>query len=173
MLRVHLGEPHSDWEGYVEEYVPDAGWHLSFMGGEEAIRRKWAAYSHQENNTDLDRHPGHLERCFHYGVHFTGRLTLTKLATVEPALATLAAVRGDYFRFEPAPSRFMARAFAAWTWLRKRGVPDVIRRPVDDSDRVLVALSPLLVLAGWIAQARRALRRTRPWPPERPWREGT
>lgn len=170
MLRVHLGEPHSDWEGYVEDYVPDAGWHLSFMGGEEAIRRKWAAYSHQEHNTDLDRWPGHLERCFRYGVHFTGRLTLTKLPVVEPQLATLARVRPDFFRFEPAPSRRRARAFATWTWLRKRRIPAALRQAVDDSDRLLFALSPLLLLAGLVARARRRLQR-KSWPPERRWTE--
>lgn len=170
MLRVHLGEPHSDWDGYVEEFVPNAGWHLSFMGGEHAVRRKWEAYSHQENNTPIDLRPGHLERCFTYGVHFTGYTLLKKLPVVEPELETLSLVQPNFFRFEPPPPPSLARAVQTWTWLRrKRWVPDALRRAVDGSDQLLALGRPILLPIGAAASARRRFRRRDRWPAEREW----
>jgi beta-1,4-mannosyl-glycoprotein beta-1,4-N-acetylglucosaminyltransferase len=170
MLRVHFGEPHSDWEGYIEDYVRDAGWHLSFLGGEEAVRRKWAAYSHQENNNEIDRFPGHLERCFRYGVHFDGRVLLSKLPHVEPALGTLEQVRSDFFRWEKSPSLVAARVVRGWTWLRRKGlVPPRARSAVDSSDRMLFLLAPVLLLLDTIVTAQRRMRPGRPWPEQREW----
>jgi beta-1,4-mannosyl-glycoprotein beta-1,4-N-acetylglucosaminyltransferase len=168
-LRVLFGEPHSEWQGYVEEYVPDAGWHLSFLGGAEAIRNKWSAYAHQENNTAIDRRPGHLERCFKFGVHFTGRALLQKQRLVDPGLGTLAEVRPDFFRYERQPWRPMALAVMSWTWLRRKPLPEGIRRLVDGSDGLLLLCAPLLLALQGLAALRRQWRRSPPWPVSRPW----
>lgn len=34
------------------EFIPDAGWHFTFMGGKEQIKKKIEAYGHQEYNND-------------------------------------------------------------------------------------------------------------------------
>lgn len=174
MLRVHLGNPHKEWEGYVEEYLDDAGWHVSFLGGEDAVRRKWAAYSHQEFNTGVDAYPGHLERCFRYGVHFQGRVLLRKLTVVEPELQVLARMSPGFVRVEPAPSWAAARAYRGWTWLRRhRRFPVGLRRLVDDRGAVRTALLPALLVLDLVLAGKR---RAEPAPerfPERPWRAGS
>jgi hypothetical protein len=55
MARVLLGEPHEEWHGFVQHQVPDAGVHLSWLGGRDTVRRKLAAHSQQEWNTDVVR----------------------------------------------------------------------------------------------------------------------
>lgn len=173
MLRVHFGEPHSDWEGYVEEYLPDAGWHLSFMGGEAAVRRKWAAYSHQENNTELDRRPGHLERCFRYGVHFTGAALLVKQQEVEPELASLQRARPDLFRFDKPSNWWLSRAVMSWTWLRrKEQVPERLRRSLDESTVLLALVAPGLWALHGAARAKKRFRGRSSFPTRRPWEPG-
>ena len=149
MLWVHLGDTHKDFDGYVEDYLPDAGWHLSFLGGAEAIRSKWAAYSHQEYNTVVDRHPGHLERCFRHGTHFQGRAQLRKIsrADLDPHLLTFEALRPDFFRFEAETSSYAQRTYRSWTWLRRTfTLWRPLRVLMDDRPLVFWAVSPALLL---------------------------
>nr|WP_290512550.1 hypothetical protein [Aeromicrobium sp.] len=173
MLRVHLGSPHSDWDGYIEEYVSDAGWHLSFMGGPRAVRRKLMAYSHQEHNTDADAFPGHLERCFDHGVHFLGSVLLTKLrrSEMDAELLTLGREQPDMLRFEDPRSGASRRAFRTWTWLRRSGrVPQTSRSWLDRHPSVLRAVlgAPLLLLD--LARTLKRRRTTQPsWPTSRQW----
>lgn len=170
MLRVHLGNSHGDWDGYVEEFVPDAGWHLSFLGGPDAIRRKWAAYSHQDFNTGVDAYPGHLERCLRHGVHFQGRILLRKLTVVSEESRRLASLRADFLRIDKPTFSPAARAYRGWTWARRHpAMPAWLRRTVDDHAVVRCLLSPM----GWLLDvALNVRRRWRPQPrpfPERQW----
>jgi beta-1,4-mannosyl-glycoprotein beta-1,4-N-acetylglucosaminyltransferase len=172
MLRVHLGEPHREWDGYVEEFVPDAGWHLSFLGGEQAIRSKWAAYAHQEFNNSVDAQPRHLEQCFATGVHFQGRELLRKLPREEVSaeLQSLDAVRADFFRYEQNAARWRAISYLNWTWMRReRRFPAFLRRPVDRSRVLLGCLTPLLLLVHAVRRVRRRSHEPRRWIVEREW----
>ena len=167
MLWVHLGDTHKNFDGYVEDYLPDAGWHLSFLGGADAIRTKWAAYSHQEYNTVVDRHPGHLERCFRHGTHFQGRAQLHKIsrADLDPHLLTFEALRPDFFRFEPETSSYAQRAYRSWTWLRRTfTLPERFRLAVDDRTVVLWALSPMLYLLDLVLVVARQVKKPAQFP---------
>ena len=149
MLWVHLGDTHTSFDGYVEDFLPDAGWHLSFLGGADMIRTKWAAYSHQEYNTRVDRHPGHLERCFRHGTHFQGRAQLRKIsrADLDPHLLTFELLRPDFFRFEPETSDYARRSYRSWTWIRRTfTLPERLRLLMDDRPVVFWATSPGLYL---------------------------
>ena len=167
MLWVHLGDTHKNFDGYVEDYLPDAGWHLSFLGGAEAIRTKWAAYSHQEYNTIVDRHPGHLERCFRHGTHFQGRAQLRKIsrADLDPHLLTFEAVRPDFFQFEDETSDYARRSYRSWTWLRRTfTLPERLRLAVDDRPAVLWALSPALYLLDVVLALARQVKKPAQFP---------
>jgi len=47
------------WKGRT---LPDAGWHFSYMGGTERIRKKIAAYAHQEFNNPRFTDADHISR---------------------------------------------------------------------------------------------------------------
>jgi beta-1,4-mannosyl-glycoprotein beta-1,4-N-acetylglucosaminyltransferase len=175
MLWVHLGDTHQNFAGYVEEFIPDAGWHLSFLGGVDAIRAKWAAYSHQEYNTEVDRAPGHLERCFRYGVHFQGRILLRKIPRTEthPVLLKLERVREDFFRFEAPPPVLARRAYRGWTWLRRMlPLPHRLRVAIDSHRVLYLLISPLLLLVDMALAGIRRVRSRRPLYESRRWEPG-
>jgi hypothetical protein len=172
MLWVHLGDTHSNFDGYVEEYLPDAGWHVSFLGGEQAVRAKWASYSHQEYNTEVDRAPGHLERCFRYGVHFQGRVLLEKLRhdEVDPGLLSLKEIRPDFFRFEKPAHPAARRSYRAWTWLRRTyRVPAPLRVAVDRHGVLYLLCSPFLLVLDAALETARRIRRRRSQFASVPW----
>jgi hypothetical protein len=147
---------------FVEEYVPDAGWHLSFLGGAETIRRKLAAYSHQELNTDATRREPYLENCLRYGAHFAGWAPVRKRGRneLDPELSTLASRRPALFDFTPATSRAATLTWCGWAWVRRR-LPGRLVAWFDGHPRaVFLLLGPLLLPMQAVRDARR--RRTGP-----------
>jgi beta-1,4-mannosyl-glycoprotein beta-1,4-N-acetylglucosaminyltransferase len=59
-------------------FVPDGGWHLSYMGGEKAIRNKVENFSHQELNSDEFKSPDHIAECLKTGADLFNRGTVTE-----------------------------------------------------------------------------------------------
>ncbi len=162
-VRGTLGERLPDDECFVEDYVPDAGWHLSFLGGPDAVVAKLAAYSHQELNTDANRREAYLRACLRYGVHFAGWTALRRrrAAALDPALADLAVAEPDLFDLSTRPTPLRGRAWCAWAWLRHR-MPHRLTAWADDHPGALLAVAgvPLTL----VQLARDARRRTRPIP---------
>jgi len=162
-VRGTLGERLDDDDRFVEEFVPDAGWHLSFLGGPDAIVSKLAAYSHQELNTGGNRREAFLRACVRYGAHFAGWTTLRRrrAGDLDPELAALASSHPELFDLGTRPTPLRGRAWCAWAWLRGR-VPDRVAAWADAHP------GPFLLLAGaplaLVQAVREARRRTRPEP---------
>jgi beta-1,4-mannosyl-glycoprotein beta-1,4-N-acetylglucosaminyltransferase len=53
--------------------LPDAGWHFSYLGGVERIRRKVGAFSHTELDTPEHTDPDHVARCMAQACDLFGR----------------------------------------------------------------------------------------------------
>ncbi len=165
-IRGTLGETLGDDDRFVEEYVPEAGWHLSFLGGPDAIVAKLAAYSHQELNTGANRREDHLRACFRYGVHFAGWTPLRRrrASELDPELAALAASNPELFDLDTPPTPLRGRAWCAWAWMRHR-VPDRVAAWADahPAPFLLLAGGPL-ALVQVVRDARRRLQRIPRWP---------
>lgn len=171
-VRATLGERLSEDATFVEEYVPDAGWHLSFLGGPEAVVSKLAAYSHQELNTDLNRRMTFLRACFRYGVHFAGWTTLRRRRAhaLDPELSALASSNPELFDLTARPTPLRALAWCCWAWLRPR-LPDRLVAQVDaHPGPALLLAGPLLVLVQLAREARRRLELEPRWPPAKEFR---
>jgi beta-1,4-mannosyl-glycoprotein beta-1,4-N-acetylglucosaminyltransferase len=162
-IRGTLGERLREDDRFVEEYVPDAGWHLSFLGGPDAIVAKLAAYSHQELNTAANRDEPYLRACHRYGVHVAGwtHLRRRRAGDLDPGLAALAAERPELFDLEIPPMPLRSRAWCAWAWLRPR-VPASVRHLVDSHPGAALAL--LGVPLASVQLVRDARRRVAPLP---------
>jgi hypothetical protein len=122
--------------------------------------RKFDAYSHQEYNTARNRRFAHLERCIAYGVYFTGRDMLRRLAPSEldPLLTRLQEFRPGWFNFDPPPAWVKGHAYCGYTWLRQaRFVPDALVDTLDEHPDVVTG--PGAPLFAGIDSARRALDR--------------
>jgi hypothetical protein len=52
--------------------VPDAGWHLSYIGSTDDIVRKLTSFSHSEYSTEVWTSQRHIERCIRLGVRLFG-----------------------------------------------------------------------------------------------------
>ena len=182
MPRVLLGEPHGDWDGFVQHQVPDAGVHLSWLGGPDAVRLKLAAHSQQEWNTDAVRTSPHLEHCFAERVHFQGwPLEVVPLEALDPVRRRLHERRPELFDFARPPARSARRAYLAFTWLLNRGwLPEplhrrLLRRPglVTTWGRPLFAAVDAGIEAARTWRARRPYWKRPvdvPWPGSRPGR---
>jgi beta-1,4-mannosyl-glycoprotein beta-1,4-N-acetylglucosaminyltransferase len=165
-VRGTLGERLSDDARFVEEYVDDAGWHLSFLGGPDAIVAKLAAYSHQELNTGANRREAFLRGCFRYGVHFAGwtRLDRQRASQLDAGLAALAVAEPDLFDLRTEPTPLRGRAWCAWAWLRSR-LPDRITGIGDDHPgALLVVFGVPLLLVQVVRDARRRRQPQARWP---------
>lgn len=162
-VRGTLGVRLADDDRFVEEYVDDAGWHLSFLGGPEAITSKLEAYSHQELNTGGHRREPYLRSCLRYGVHFAGWTALRRRRheQLDPELAALARVHPELFDLETEPTPLRGRAWCAWAWLRSR-LPDGFVARVDRHPRALLLVAGVPLLS--VQLIRDALRRVRPLP---------
>ena len=53
--------------------IADAGWHFSYLGGPEAIRRKIGAYSHTEYDRPEITDAAHIQECMARGADLFGR----------------------------------------------------------------------------------------------------
>jgi beta-1,4-mannosyl-glycoprotein beta-1,4-N-acetylglucosaminyltransferase len=171
-VRGTLGVRLHEDDRFVEEYVPDAGWHLPFLGGPDAIVAKLGAYSHQELNTQGNRREAFLRACVRYGVHFAGWTVLRRrsAAELEPELRELAATHPELFDLVTRPSPLRGRAWCAWAWLRGR-LPDAVVAWADDHPGpfLLVAGAPL-VLVQVLRDLRRRSQPLPRWPPGKEFR---
>lgn len=62
--------------------VPDAGWHVSWLGDAAAARQKLESFSHTEMK-DLLTSPRHLETCVRLGVDLLGRGVLRRVGDAD------------------------------------------------------------------------------------------
>ena len=174
-IRGTLGERLDDDDRFVEEYVPDAGWHLSFLGGPDAVVAKLAAYSHQELNTGANRREAYLRACFRYGAHFAGWSTLRRQRAddLDPELGALAEAHPELFDLTTPPTPLRGRAWCAWAWLRPR-VPDRVGAWVDAHSGPFVVLAGLpLALVQAVRDGRRRMQPLPRWPAGKEFRRSS
>ncbi len=119
--------------------VQNGGWHLSFLGGIDAIVRKIQAYSHQERNTPefLDRK--RLQHALDEGLSVSGaRLMLCPLEEVGYPAEMLAAIRKYPYMVCPpqsVPVRRKLSLLRGWNALKCR----LTRRYFEQRIRFLFA----------------------------------
>jgi hypothetical protein len=172
-VRGTLGERLGDGDRFVEEYVPDAGWHLSFLGGPEAVVTKLAAYSHQELNTGGNRREEFLRGCLRYGAHFAGWSALHRCreGELDEGLAALAVAEPDLFELQLPPMPLRSRAWCAWAWLRSH-LPDGVVAYADRHPRALLVVAGLpLALVQLLREARQRSQPLPRWPAGKEFRQ--
>ncbi len=164
MVRAILGDRHDEWATYVEDYVVDAGRHLSFLGGPAAIRKKLAAYSHQEYNNARFRGPRHLEEVVKRGIQLDGVWALRRLRSSEfdSVIAAIARDHPELINHDRAPRRVWRDAYRLMTRLRTSDRGGFITRSTDGRPWLVDVFSPLLAPVQWAVDHRRA---RHPMPP--------
>lgn len=157
MVRALLGDRHDDWTGYVEDYVPAAGRHLSFLGGADAIRQKLSAYSHQEYDDDRYRGAGHLEQVIRRGIHLDGVFEVRRLPPEEfdEVITAAAEQNEDLVNLTRAPARLRRDAYRLATRLRTTDRARPLTTIASGRAWVVDALSPLLAPMQRLIDARR------------------
>lgn len=117
-------------------WIPDGGWHFSYLGGIEAIRTKIRAYSHQENNyeeyTNLKSIQERIERAFR--TH--------RLIGVEPDDGFPAPIREDRQRYSHLIGPLTPENEAARVLRLAPGLI-LLDRVARFSTRVVTALIPI------------------------------
>ena len=131
LMKNILGEDHDDWDGFRQRIVDGVGVHVSYLGGPDAVRKKFAGHPDTYLNTPRYLRPGYLERCIEHGVHFEGRQLLRRLRLDElpPVLQRAHAIAPHLFDFSPAPRAAAAHALCGYAWLRRS--PRFPQRTVD------------------------------------------
>jgi hypothetical protein len=164
-VRFQLGfiEQEVDRSSFRELVVRSGGWHLSSLGGVDAVRSKMAAYSHQEYNRDEVIGGEHLDRLMRYGVRLDGRHVLTRVdvSQLDPALQRLASLFPSLIDPGPDAPRLARSAYAAFTWLRaSAGLPLPVAEWLDRHHWVVTLgpLTPLLLMLQGALVARRRIR---------------
>jgi beta-1,4-mannosyl-glycoprotein beta-1,4-N-acetylglucosaminyltransferase len=97
-------EHHRKWEvshASTVKRLENAGWHLSYMGGIDAINKKLGEFSHSELDIPKVRDSKYLENCMRLGVDFKGKFILKRLdkTELEPMLQRLEAQWPETFLF--------------------------------------------------------------------------
>jgi beta-1,4-mannosyl-glycoprotein beta-1,4-N-acetylglucosaminyltransferase len=174
MVRVILGEPHLDWDGFVQHQVPAAGVHVSGMGGRAAIDRKLDITAQQEWNRSEVRDHAHLQRCIANRVHFQAwPLEVVPEPELHRVVRRLHEVRPDLFDFDPPPALPGRRAFLAYTWLRNRGALGPVGRLLERRPGLVTGAGrPLFGLADRVLQTGRRRKLRAPYwkaPVDVPW----
>jgi beta-1,4-mannosyl-glycoprotein beta-1,4-N-acetylglucosaminyltransferase len=162
MLLERFGLPNSfDDPTYRDLQLRDAGWHLSFMGGIDAIRKKLNSYSHQEVNLGVFQTGTLLDRCVGLGITLDGRHQLKKerYEELDPPLKKLADAKPHLFRFEAPPAPLALRAYRGYTWATYRHlVPNRLAYHLDGPARWARAVAlPLGLGLDCLLSARRRL----------------
>jgi len=121
LMRCLLGESHNDWDGFRQHIVDGVGVHVSYLGGADAVRKKFRGHPDTYLDTPRSQRPGFIELCIEFGVHFEGRYLLDRLSPQDlpPILQRLRAIAPHLFDFSPAPHGDAARALAGYAWLRQ------------------------------------------------------
>lgn len=155
----HLGDPEGVWDPRwdVDGGLQNAGWHLSYLGGVEAIQKKFREFAHQEYNNERDAAEAHLDRCVRLAVDFRGRWAMDVIAVgdLDPMLARFRAQRPHLFRDEAGPEwkRHLYQSYARARWR----MPSSVARWADNHLALTLALvgAPLIVVDELLHLSRR------------------
>lgn len=131
-MALLMGDARAVWSAENDHLLPDAGYHLSFLGGEEAVAAKLRAYSHQELAGQSFCRQRHIERCVTLGVHVAGGYTIRRRREEQlpPSLRALAEIHPHLFDFRPDASRVVVRLYQAYARMG-RGLPPWLLNVVD------------------------------------------
>jgi beta-1,4-mannosyl-glycoprotein beta-1,4-N-acetylglucosaminyltransferase len=121
-MAVLMGDPDAAWSAQNDHVTPDAGCHLSFMGGGDAVAAKLRAYAHQEFAVPALNRPRHVDRCVRFGVHVAGVYAIRRrrLEQLPSAVRMLAEMHPGLFDFRPGPLRLVVLVYLAYARLRTR-----------------------------------------------------
>lgn len=145
-----LGKPDALWEERTDRMVNHAGWHLSFLGGLDAINKKLGEFSHTEADSLKIRHNKHLENCVRLGVDFSGKFILKPMseAELDPMLRRLQVQWPDTFSFPKRWNFFVAMVYRGYTSLRNQDIlPSQLIEVIDShvSISLLVLAVPVMI----------------------------
>jgi beta-1,4-mannosyl-glycoprotein beta-1,4-N-acetylglucosaminyltransferase len=121
-MAVLMGDADAAWSAENDHVTPQAGCHLSFLGGRDAVATKLRAYAHQEFAVPALTRPRHLDRCVALGVHVAGVYAIKRrrLEELPPTLRLLAEMHPEQFDFRPTPPRVLVRLYLAYARIRAR-----------------------------------------------------
>jgi beta-1,4-mannosyl-glycoprotein beta-1,4-N-acetylglucosaminyltransferase len=121
-MAVLMGDPDAAWSPRNDDVTPDAGYHLSFMGGRDAVAAKLHAYAHQEFAVPALNRPRHLDRCIRFGVHVAGVYAIRRRRPEQlpTGVQTLAEMHPELFDFRPGPPRLVVLLYLAYARVRTR-----------------------------------------------------
>lgn len=131
LMRSLLGEPHDEWDDFRQVIVDGVGVHVSYLGGADAIRKKFRGHPDTYLDTPRYLRPGFIEHCIEYGVHFEGKQLLHRVRyeDLPPLLRRLKEKAPHLLSFSPAPVEGSARSLSGYTWIRRS--PRLPQRIVD------------------------------------------
>ena len=134
LMRSLLGLPHDDWDDFQQRIVDGMGVHVSYLGGADAVRKKFRGHPDTYLDTPRSQRRGFIERCIEYGVHFEGRHLLHRVRREDlpPVLRRLLEKAPHLLNFSPAPAEGTARALSGYAWIRRS--PRLPQRVVDRLD---------------------------------------
>ena len=121
-MAVLMGDPDAAWSAHNDDLTHNAGYHLSFMGGRDAVGAKLRAYAHQEFAVEALNQPRHLDRCIRFGVHVAGVYAIRRrrLDELPARLRMLVEMHPELFDFRPGPRRLVVLLYLAYARFRTR-----------------------------------------------------
>lgn len=131
------------------EYVSNAGWHFSYVGGIDRIKQKIQAYSHQEYNNELFTDVRNLKRSLETGSNlFSGNKNYVKYVDIDNTYPKYLLDNLDKFRhliFYPDKSEvkdtvtFRVKVFGGYE-VEVRGNPDEFMQGLEEAKRLSKSL---------------------------------
>ncbi len=121
LVRSLLGEPHEEWDGFRQRIVDGCGVHISYVGGPDAVRKKFLGHPDTYLGDARYHRPGFIEWCIRFGVHFEGWGVLRRIRLDEmPAVLQRLYARAPHlFDFTPAPPAAKTHALSGYALLRR------------------------------------------------------
>lgn len=121
-LKVMFGDRDIDPYTLNVDVEPDAGWHVTFLGGPDAVRRKLGDYSHTELDTPLQQRAGFVESCLEHRVELRGMYVMNVMdpSDLEDELLALVAANPAFVRPDPGVTDREAEAFRRMVSIARR-----------------------------------------------------
>jgi beta-1,4-mannosyl-glycoprotein beta-1,4-N-acetylglucosaminyltransferase len=107
VIRCGLGQPDAYYPVHLT--APNAGWHLSYFGGPEMVKRKMESFLHQELVTATNTDPAAIAARINAGVDVWGRpegahgITLGEATDLPPPVVANPAAWADFFHEDYRP----------------------------------------------------------------------
>ena len=130
-----LGQPEATWNERTDLVFPNAGWHLSYLGGVNSIKKKFSEICHTELDNSKNRNTKYLENCILFGVDYTGKylLNILKESELDPMLERLKIQFPEAFSFPKNHYFFLSVVYRSYVHLRYLSLlPNFLVKVIDD-----------------------------------------